>query len=96
GDMGFGRVNCRCRQILMDKEETIRKENCSFAAMKPTSTSCASSSTKSTSSTSASRHRKSTRNRAGDEMRGQQDLIKMLDSYHHRLHTKRTPSVDRK
>jgi len=52
----------------MDEEETIRKENCSFSAMKPTAAAAASSSsssTKSTSTTPAYRHRKATRNRAG-------------------------------
>jgi len=51
----------------MDEEETMRKENCSFSAMKPTGSAAASSSsaTKSTSTTPAYRHRKTTRNRAG-------------------------------
>ncbi|KAK9192705.1 hypothetical protein WN944_003398 [Citrus x changshan-huyou] len=44
-------------QIFMDEEENLKKENCSFAAMKPRSTSSAAS-------TSASRHRKGTRNGA--------------------------------
>ncbi|KAI5572438.1 hypothetical protein BDE02_10G013900 [Populus trichocarpa] len=64
GDRGFCSVECRCRQIFLDEEETLRKENCSFAAMKPTGAS-ASASAKSTSSTAASRHRKGTRNREG-------------------------------
>ncbi|KAJ9181892.1 hypothetical protein P3X46_005938 [Hevea brasiliensis] len=55
GDIAFCSVECRCRQIFMDEEETLRKGNCSLAAMKPTSAS----------SSSASRHHKSTRNRAG-------------------------------
>lgn len=41
----------------MDEEESLKKENCSLAAMKP--------STASSASASASRHRKGTRNRAG-------------------------------
>jgi len=67
GDRAFCSVECRCRQIFMDEEETIRKENCSFSAMKPTASAAASSSssTKSTSTTPAYRHRKTTRNRAG-------------------------------
>jgi len=68
GDRAFCSVECRCRQIFMDEEETIRKENCSFSAMKPTAAAAASSSsssTKSTSTTPAYRHRKATRNRAG-------------------------------
>ncbi|KAJ6719855.1 FCS-LIKE ZINC FINGER 5 [Salix purpurea] len=52
----------KCRQIFMDEEETLRQENCSFAAMNPAR---ASASAKSTSSTTDSRHRKSTRNREG-------------------------------
>ncbi|KAE8730930.1 Multidrug and toxin extrusion protein 1 [Hibiscus syriacus] len=51
-DRGFCSVECRCRQILMDEEETLKKPNCSFAAMKPSS--------------SASRRRRETgRSRAG-------------------------------
>ncbi|KAL9353519.1 hypothetical protein Peur_056199 [Populus x canadensis] len=66
GDRGFCSVECRCRQIFLDEEETLRKENCSFAAMKPTGASAsASASAKSTSSTAASRHRRGTRNREG-------------------------------
>ncbi|KAJ9154519.1 hypothetical protein P3X46_027842 [Hevea brasiliensis] len=61
GDRAFCSVECRCRQIFMDEEENLRKENCSVAASKPTSASSSSSS----SSSPASRHRKSTRNRAG-------------------------------
>ncbi|KAK3189432.1 hypothetical protein Dsin_028993 [Dipteronia sinensis] len=70
GDRGFCSVECRCRQIFMDEEESLKKDNCSVAAMKvkPTSASSASSSS-SSSSTSASRHhhnhRKGTRNGAG-------------------------------
>ncbi|KAL5782265.1 hypothetical protein ACOSP7_007294 [Xanthoceras sorbifolium] len=67
GDRGFCSVECRCRQIFMDEEESLKKENCSFAAMKGKPTSASSSPS---SSTSASRHhhhnhRKGTRNRAG-------------------------------
>ncbi|KAK0607807.1 hypothetical protein LWI29_020864 [Acer saccharum] len=70
GDRGFCSVECRCRQIFMDEEESLKKDNCSFAAMKAKPTSASSSS--SSSSTSASRHhhnhnnhRKGTRNGAG-------------------------------
>ncbi|KAG5236036.1 hypothetical protein OIU76_010858 [Salix suchowensis] len=35
GDRGFCSKECRCRQIFMDEEETLRQENCSFAAMNP-------------------------------------------------------------
>ncbi|KAF3456248.1 hypothetical protein FNV43_RR00898 [Rhamnella rubrinervis] len=59
GDRAFCSVECRYRQIFMDEEETIRKENCSLAAIKPSSGSSSSS------SSSASRHRKGSRNRAG-------------------------------
>ncbi|KAH7513387.1 FCS-Like Zinc finger 15 [Ziziphus jujuba] len=59
GDRAFCSVECRCRQIFMDEEESIRKDNCSLAAIKP------SSSSSSSSSSSASRHRKGNRNRAG-------------------------------
>ncbi|KAJ8766350.1 hypothetical protein K2173_022409 [Erythroxylum novogranatense] len=55
GDRAFCSVECRCRQIFMDEEETLRKENCSLTAIKPTSASSPSSST-------TSRHRKSNRN----------------------------------
>lgn len=58
GDRAFCSVECRCRQIFMDEEESIRKDNCSLAAIKPSSSS-------SSSSSSASRHRKGNRNRAG-------------------------------
>ncbi|KAL9410282.1 hypothetical protein AB3S75_044112 [Citrus x aurantiifolia] len=58
GDRGFCSVECRCRQIFMDEEESLKKENCSFAAMNPRSTSSAASA-------SSSRHRKGTRNRSG-------------------------------
>ena len=56
GDRAFCSVECRCRQIFMDEEESILKDNCSLAAIKPTSSS---------SSSSSSRHRKGTRNQAG-------------------------------
>ncbi|KAJ7955130.1 Protein of unknown function (DUF581) [Quillaja saponaria] len=60
GDRAFCSVECRCKQIFMDEEESIRKENCSLAAMKPTSSSSSSP------SSSATRHnRKGARNRAG-------------------------------
>ncbi|GMJ02070.1 hypothetical protein like AT5G49120 [Hibiscus trionum] len=39
GDRGFCSVECRCRQILMDEEDIIKKANCSLAAMKPSSSS---------------------------------------------------------
>ncbi|KAI6693026.1 hypothetical protein NL676_020736 [Syzygium grande] len=58
GDRAFCSVECRCRQIFMDEEETLRKDNCSMAAIKPTSSS-------SSSSPSSSRHSKGTRNKPG-------------------------------
>ncbi|KAF5737005.1 hypothetical protein HS088_TW14G01161 [Tripterygium wilfordii] len=62
GDRAFCSVACRCRQIFMDEEENPSKENCSLAAMKPTSASAAASS----SSPSGSRNRnKGPRNRTG-------------------------------
>ncbi|GLT79369.1 hypothetical protein SLA2020_508600 [Shorea laevis] len=66
GDRAFCSEECRCRQILMDEEESIKKGNCSSAAMKPPASmevsappppSCTPSS-----SSSASRHRKTGRN----------------------------------
>ncbi|KAF8387883.1 hypothetical protein HHK36_026545 [Tetracentron sinense] len=54
GDRAFCSVECRCRQISMD-EESVMRENCSLAAMKPATSS----------SSPASRHRRGTRNRAG-------------------------------
>ncbi|KAL5541886.1 hypothetical protein UlMin_009596 [Ulmus minor] len=57
GDRAFCSVECRCRQIFMDEEESIRSENCSLAAYKPTAAA--------SSSSSSSRHNKSSRNRAG-------------------------------
>lgn len=59
GDRAFCSVECRCRQIFMDEEESLHKDHCSLAAMKPTSSSSSSS------SSSARNHRKGTRNRAG-------------------------------
>ncbi|KAJ7980292.1 Protein of unknown function (DUF581) [Quillaja saponaria] len=57
GDRAFCSVECRCKQIFMDEEESISKENCSLAAMKPTLSS--------SSPSSATRHnRKGSRNRA--------------------------------
>ncbi|KAB1213959.1 hypothetical protein CJ030_MR5G017222 [Morella rubra] len=64
GDRAFCSVECRCRQIFMDEEESRRKDHCSMAAMKPTSSSSSSSSSPSSSST-ARQHRKGARNRAG-------------------------------
>ncbi|KAI4345396.1 hypothetical protein L6164_012524 [Bauhinia variegata] len=60
GDRAFCSVECRCKQIFMDEEETFRNENCSMAAIRPTSATSSSSS-----SSPASRHRKGSRNRAG-------------------------------
>ncbi|XP_065859491.1 FCS-Like Zinc finger 15 [Euphorbia lathyris] len=68
GDRAFCSVECRCRQIFMDEEEILMKDNCSLAAIKPTSGSSASttSSRGSTASSHGSGHRKNnTRNRAG-------------------------------
>ncbi|KAG4157312.1 hypothetical protein ERO13_D02G055400v2 [Gossypium hirsutum] len=56
GDRGFCSVECRCRQILMDEEEILKKANCSLAAMKPPPSSASSS--------SAHRHGKAGRNHA--------------------------------
>ncbi|EXC03951.1 hypothetical protein L484_007208 [Morus notabilis] len=66
GDRAFCSVECRCRQIFMDDEESILKDNCSLAAIKPSSSSSSSSSSScSSSSSSSSRHRKGARNKAG-------------------------------
>ncbi|KAF8011154.1 hypothetical protein BT93_J1697 [Corymbia citriodora subsp. variegata] len=58
GDRAFCSVECRCRQIFMDEEETLSKDNCSMAAIKPTSSS-------SSSSPSSTRRGKGTRNKPG-------------------------------
>lgn len=60
GDRAFCSVECRCRQIFMDEEESLRKDHCSLAAMKPTS-----STSSSASSSTARHHGKGARNRAG-------------------------------
>ncbi|MBA0685121.1 hypothetical protein Goari_026660 [Gossypium aridum] len=59
GDEGFCSVECRCKQIFMDEEESLKKDNyCSLdAIVKPSSTS--------SSSSAARHHRKPERNRAG-------------------------------
>ncbi|XP_041001059.1 FCS-Like Zinc finger 15-like isoform X1 [Juglans microcarpa x Juglans regia] len=59
GDRAFCSVECRCRQIFMDEEESLSKNHCSLAAMKPTSSSSSSS------SSTARRQRKGAKNRAG-------------------------------
>ncbi|KAK7387918.1 hypothetical protein VNO78_22716 [Psophocarpus tetragonolobus] len=59
GNRAFCSVDCRCKQILMDEEEPIKKDKCSLAAMRPTSSSSSSS------SSTARHHRKGTRNRGG-------------------------------
>ncbi|CAK9145594.1 unnamed protein product [Ilex paraguariensis] len=45
GDRAFCSVECRCRQIFMDEEESVKtkRDNCSLAAMKPQGTSSSSS-----------------------------------------------------
>ncbi|KAB2067792.1 hypothetical protein F383_05916 [Gossypium arboreum] len=63
GDKGFCSVECRCKQIFMDEEESLKKDSCSLdAIVKPSSTSVASTSS---SSSAARHHRKPERNRAG-------------------------------
>ncbi|KAJ8766742.1 hypothetical protein K2173_007809 [Erythroxylum novogranatense] len=62
GDRAFCSVECRCKQIFMDEEDSLRKWNCSLTAMRPSSAPSSSSSSSSSSSV-ASRNRKSTRNR---------------------------------
>ncbi|RDX66629.1 Protein MARD1, partial [Mucuna pruriens] len=44
GDRAFCSVECRCKQIWMDEEESVQKGNCLLAAMRPASSSSASSS----------------------------------------------------
>ncbi|KAK3017974.1 hypothetical protein RJ639_002731 [Escallonia herrerae] len=34
GDRAFCSVECRCRQIYMDEEETLKTDNCALAAMR--------------------------------------------------------------
>ncbi|XVF66196.1 hypothetical protein PTKIN_Ptkin10aG0016100 [Pterospermum kingtungense] len=67
GDKAFCSVECRCRQIFMDEEETLKRHKCSLAAVKPsTSASSSASASSSSSSSSVSRHhRKAARNRGG-------------------------------
>ncbi|XVE82169.1 hypothetical protein DITRI_Ditri15bG0125200 [Diplodiscus trichospermus] len=65
GDSAFCSVECRCRQIFMDEEESLKKENCSLAAMKPSASSVSSSSSSSSSSSTSRHSRKASRNRAG-------------------------------
>ncbi|XP_028751694.1 FCS-Like Zinc finger 15-like [Neltuma alba] len=66
GDRGFCSVECRCKQIFMDEEESIQREVCSLAAMKsPTSSASPSSSSSSSSPASSRGHRKGPRSRAG-------------------------------
>ncbi|KAF5452320.1 hypothetical protein F2P56_027329 [Juglans regia] len=66
GDRAFCSVECRCRQIFMDEEESLSKNHCSLAAMKPTSSSSSSTSSSSSSSSStARRQRKGAKIRAG-------------------------------
>nr|AFK37039.1 unknown [Lotus japonicus] len=61
GDRAFCSEECRCKQIFMDEEETVQTENCSMAAMRPTS-----SASSSVSSSSSTPHRKKgSRNRRG-------------------------------
>ncbi|CAK9168288.1 unnamed protein product [Ilex paraguariensis] len=59
GDKAFCSVECRCRQMFMDEEETFKtknkRENCSLAAMKPPPTSSSSSSPSPSPSPSRSR-----------------------------------------
>ncbi|XP_062150318.1 FCS-Like Zinc finger 15 [Alnus glutinosa] len=62
GDRAFCSVECRCRQIFLDEEESLRKDHCSLAAIKPMATSSSSSSS---SSSTARHHPKGARNRAG-------------------------------
>ncbi|XP_059632749.1 FCS-Like Zinc finger 15 [Cornus florida] len=61
GDRAFCSVECRCKQMFMDEEETFKRgNNCSFSAMKlPYKTSSSSSS-----SSSPRSNRIGTRNRA--------------------------------
>ncbi|CAA2997251.1 Hypothetical predicted protein [Olea europaea subsp. europaea] len=64
GDRAFCSVECRCRQIFMDEEETVKKsrrDNCSMAAIKPRVPSSASSSS---SSSTTNRSGKAPRNGA--------------------------------
>ncbi|XP_038875659.1 FCS-Like Zinc finger 15 [Benincasa hispida] len=63
GDRGFCSVECRCRQILMDEEESVMKDNCRKTASSSTSESSESSS--SSSMAASSSNRKTTRNRRG-------------------------------
>ncbi|GAV64149.1 DUF581 domain-containing protein [Cephalotus follicularis] len=42
GDRAFCSVECRCKQIILDEEECLRKDNSSMAARKPDSASSSS------------------------------------------------------
>ncbi|MED6185639.1 hypothetical protein PIB30_059046 [Stylosanthes scabra] len=63
GDKAFCSVECRSKQIFMDEEEAIQRENCSMAAMKMKHTSSSSSS--SSSSSQAHNNKKGARKRGG-------------------------------
>ncbi|XP_044484852.1 FCS-Like Zinc finger 15-like [Mangifera indica] len=56
GESAFCSVECRCRQIFKDEEDGLKKEYCSLAAMKPTSSAPASGS-----------RRRGNRNRGGGD-----------------------------
>ncbi|KAK6913751.1 Zf-FLZ domain [Dillenia turbinata] len=62
GDRAFCSVECRCRQIFMDEEESVKRDqgNCSLAAIKVKTSSSSSSS-----SSSSRHHRKGGRNKDG-------------------------------
>ncbi|XP_057757920.1 FCS-Like Zinc finger 15-like [Arachis stenosperma] len=61
GDKAFCSEECRSKQIFMDEEEAIQRENCSMAAMKIKPTSSSSSS----SSSSEAHNKKGARKRGG-------------------------------
>ncbi|KAL4296085.1 hypothetical protein GQ457_12G005730 [Hibiscus cannabinus] len=62
GDRGFCSEECRCRQIFMDEEESLKKDKCcSFANVKSSS----SSSSAAANSRRRRHHRKAARNGGG-------------------------------
>ncbi|ESQ32379.1 hypothetical protein EUTSA_v10005101mg [Eutrema salsugineum] len=58
GDKAFCSEECRSKQMIMEEEESLRRENCSFMAVKTTTMSDPPAST-------SGGHRRDPRNRAG-------------------------------
>ncbi|CAA7053697.1 unnamed protein product [Microthlaspi erraticum] len=63
GDRAFCSVECRSKQMIMDEEESLRRENCSFTSVKTTRSD--SPATATSPSGGHHRQRRDPRNRAG-------------------------------